>query len=466
MKFLIISILISVVVAHNLPPDTGNTIKIGYTYGASGSEVPYGPEQFQIFQWTFNYTNYVLGGVNIGGTKYLLEQVVYDSASNCEDTLILYERLVTVDNVSLLLDTATPDCESGPIIAAKYGIPIINSGDYSFLFQNPKGNNWTFTLTPNALLFNQACLLDLYRAGARTAILALTPILVESFVLGVNFTIQQYMPGFKIINYEVIDETQIIDNTTYSNYLNPLINKWQKLNADVFMGGTSIAGAKNFLTAMRKAKYDVKGQFHYADIDTEVVRSQLGWLANGIITEGIFDPTFTFTDPVFGNTSNVVKLFTKAFGFQPSTFEFVNIMAVVVAYITLQNAQSTDPYILRETLFATNVTLVGGHLEFDQYGLQKYFNGYCFQITDKGVYSVINDSVTPNVIPHIIYPYVVTYPPDFFPKPNYLPRDLGLGIGLGVGVPLIILSIVFALYIRHRFHFLVFDRDEVKGETW
>lgn len=458
-------IMVAVTTASIVSSQTGNVVKIGYTANLVGSEVPYGPEQYNIFKWVFNYTNHVLGGIDIGGVNYKFEQVVYNSASDCEDEQILYERLVTVDNVDILLNAATPDCEAPPMVAAQYGIPIINSGDYSYLFSSPHGNNWTFTLTPSIFTINTPCLLDMYNAGARSAILALTPILVAGFVDAVNATIQSSMPGFKILDYEVLDQTKIDGNSTYEEYLNPLIDKWQAMNADIFMGGAAVDGTYNLLLAMRKKKYNVKAQFHYSGVNVQSVRQQVGWLGNGLLTENIFGANFKYTDPVFGNTTNFATLFEQEFGFEPSTFEFVNAMAAILSYSIVQKAQSLDPNVLRQTLINYDGVLCGGPLQFNEYGFQKFYNGYCFQIDSNGQYNVINSTISPDRQAKIIYPFDVVYPNGFFPVPNYRARNLGLGIGLGVGVPLLVAGIVALLYFKRNYYVLCFGKHEAKVDS-
>ena len=449
--------------AQIIGPTTGNIIKIGRTVGETGDEVPYSLLQDSYFDFFFNYTNTVLGGIEVGGEMYQIEQVVYNSASDCTDTGILYQRLCAVDKVDILLNTVTNGCPAGPQAAENYSIPMINGGDFSFTFNYPDGLNWTFTSVPNIFLGIRPCLLDFYNAGARSGILAVTEILYLGFVGSINATVNELFPGFNLTIYPALDQTSIDGNNTYRKYLDPIIKDWQKLEADIFIGGAGTDGTVNLVNAMRENKYNVKGQYQIAGPNYQAVRNQLGWEGYGLATATNFDKSFNFTDPFFGNTSNFVRLFEAYFQTEPDSTAAAYMLPGIIALAAIQKAGSLDPELIREALANLNITTFTGPVSFSSTGVIDNFQSYCYQISSTGEYNVIGSPNIPNNKPNITYPYVVTYPPGFFPGPNYRTRNIILIVCFCVGVP-IIAVVGYIFYFIKNNHILIFSRKEVEGD--
>ena len=459
--FLSLSLLIT---AQTVVPSSGNVIKIGRTVGETGDEVPYSLLQDSYLNFFFNYTNNVLGGIEVGGEKYQIEQVVYNSASDCTDTGILYQRLCTVDKVNFLLNTVTDGCPAGPQAAENYSIPMINGGDFSFEFLHPTGFNWTFTTTPNILLGIRPCLIDFYNAGARSGMMG-SEILYLGFVGNINDTVNELFPGFNLTIYPPLDQTSIDGNSTYRQYLDPLIKEWQKIDADIFIGGAGTDGTVNLVNAMRENKYNVKGQYQIAGPNYQNVRNQLGWEGYGLATATNFDKSFNFTDPFFGNTSNFVQLFEAYFQTEPDSTAAAYMLPGLIALAAIQKAGSLDPDLIHEALATLNITTFTGPVSFSPDNVIDNFQSYCYQISSTGVYNIIGEPTFPNNKPNITYPYTVIYPPGYFPGPDYRTRNIILIVCFSAGVP-IIAVIAYGLYFLKTHHILVFGKEAVVSTGW
>lgn len=454
-------------------PTTGNIIKIGRTYAFSGQEVPYSTSQNSYLQMFFNYVNNVTNGIIINGTTYHVQQIVYNDASDCSLVSILYERLATVDQVDAFIGEITDTCEGASLIAEKYNIPMINAGNYQTGFDYPNGVNWTFSINTNPLYLAKGCIDQLAKAGAKTAVIAGTSILQAAFGSSTNYTLGTETTPLKILDYVVLDQASIDSNQTSSDYLTPLIERWNALQPDVFIGGAGdTAGTINLLEAMRENFFNVKAQYHWIGPNIAETRAILGWTGYGVLTGSGFDASsFNFSDSILGNSQVYVRLFRQTFNAEASYFDASNVAAGIVILRAMQNAGTLNKEAVREALLRFNESTILGMYTMAPTGYLENVPNYCFQIFGDGSYHPLYDPNQFNLQNSVTldYPYDVVYPPGWGYKPSWYTRNKNWLLPVVIIIPIAAIVFLIATYIAYtRYHciFLPKKGDAPDGDNW
>jgi branched-chain amino acid transport system substrate-binding protein len=101
------------------------TLKLGVLTALSGSFAAAGTFQMNGFKLAVQDLN-AAGGVEIGGKKYKLDLIVYDTHCNAAEASSATQRLASVDNVPVIMgETCTPAALTEAPIASDAGVPII-----------------------------------------------------------------------------------------------------------------------------------------------------------------------------------------------------------------------------------------------------------------------------------------------------------------------------------------------------
>lgn len=451
-------------------PTTGNIIKVGRTYAESGAEVPYSTSQNNYLQMFFNYVNNVTDGILVNGVRYRVQQVVYNDASDCELINILYTRLVTYDDVDILIGPVADTCEGASIVAEQYQVPLVNAGNYNTRFDYPNGLNWTFTINTNPFNLAKGCIDQFAHVGVRTAVVAGTEILQAAFGTSTNYTLATEAVPIKVLDYVVLDQAKLDDNATSLAYMTPFIQKWQTINngtgPDVFIGGGGdTAGTINILEAMRRNGFTVNGQYHWIGPNIAETRAQLSWTGYGVTTGSGFDAsTFNFSDPILGNSQVYVSLFQQTFNAEASYFDASNVAAGIIALRAIQNAGTLNKTDVRDKLLHFNESTILGLMTMGPDGYLENVPNYCFQISANGSYHPLFDPNQFN-LPHsvdLVYPYVVSYPPGYIIVPkSWLDLNKNWFWPVVIIIPIAIITVVIVLFVLyHKYHFIFIPKDD------
>lgn len=141
--------------SNNPGTETPGTVKIGVLYPLSGGTATAGSSALWAAQWITDYINNELGGIqSMGGAK--IELVIGDSKGDGQVGLTEFERMVNVENVSVMFgfyNTAVTNTLSQYCIANKVPAMATNAvGDDAFSQPNAyvfhaNGSNATNTLS-------------------------------------------------------------------------------------------------------------------------------------------------------------------------------------------------------------------------------------------------------------------------------------------------------------------------------
>lgn len=450
-------------------PDSGDLIVLGTTTALTGDEIPYSTEQFSYFVFAVNYINNVLEGIEVNGTMYKVKLVWYDDASNCELINILSQRLVLVDEVDVLLVGTTVGCNGTSIAAEQYGVPCINTANYNYFFDFPEGLNWTVVPILNPAYIAAPCIQQYCAAGAKSGVVAGTPIIYPAFNYSLLVSVATYCKNFTLLYFDQIDYGSAT-GPDYKTYLQPFINKWKDADADLFLGGVGPdQAAINLFSMMRYNRYNPAGYYGWDDIGDEQTRQQLGWLGYGSTAATNFDVSFNFTDPVFTNTSTFAAAYFTVFNSTANTYASGNVQGIVLAVTAIKNAGSFDPLAIRNALFNFNQSTIQGPIYFNQqtgYGIGQT---ECFQSKSANQYTVVGNPAFNDLT--LTYPWEFEYIPGykFAPKPKtWWQKNRVVLLTCVIIIPFaLIVAAAVAFYIRRRYHLIIIpDTGVGKSEGW
>lgn len=453
-------------------PSTGNIIKVGWTYGASGEEVPYSLDQNAFMQFFFGYINNVTDGIIVNGTRYHIQQFVYDDGSDGETRYILYETLVLQDNVDFLISAVSNTDQSAVVIAEKYGVPLLNGANYATAFVYPTGLNWTFSTNINALNLAKGCISQLGQAGVKTAVVAGPEIFQAALGGSTNYSLQTLNSPIEILDYVILDETKLLDPTQVDEYMAPFYARWSAMQPDAFIGGAGdTPSCYNLVSSMRRALFNVKAQYHWEGIDVANLRRQLGWQGETLMVGSQFDSTlFNFSDPFLGNSQNYVRLYNASFGLDSTYFDVVNVLTGIVGLRAIQLAGTLDKEAVRYQIQHFNESTIAGLITMGPNGYLENVPYYCYQIGYDQVYRPLHDPTNPYDLPNsvsIAYAadYSIIYPPgwvDYYTPKTYFQRNRIWILCVAIITPFVIVLLVWLGALIYRNYFcLCFPKDEV-----
>lgn len=446
---------------------TGNIIKVGRTHSLYGGSLPYSNESNSYLDFAINYINQNVG-VTLNGTAYQLQQITYESASDCQLIGILYQRLAEVDKVHIFLDDFTVGtCVNQYIQVNLSGIPMVAAGEYDEFLVTPTGYEWVFNVLPNPATLALPCMSPFSKAGVQTAVISVVTTLAGYGSVS-NITAQILNPPIKILAFDILDESQV-SSPNYLNYMTPYVQKYQALKPDLMITGANPTDFANFMDAFRANFFDTKGFYHTSGLDISTVRDQIDWQGyGGTVTTG-FDPnSYNFSDPFFGNSQNYAQLFFKTFGVVASNLDAFEVTSVVVAVKAIMNANSLDPEAIRNVLINFNESTILGQVGFTKIGSIKKSPNFCFQFLGKGEYHPLNNSGLPNSIP-LYYPWNFVTDPTY--EYDHTPRTIWeryhvLILCLVIIVPIAtVFFVLLGIYLYRTYYFITIPKEGVQ-DTW
>ena len=161
---------------------------------------------------------------------------------------------------------------------------------------------------------------------------------------------------------------------------------------------------------------------------------KVAWLdARRRATEAVWDATFPFSDPVFGNSSGFVNAYTSAFGLPPDNGNVASAAGVIILYQAILVAGSFEAAAVRQALLTSQFTnLYGTGLAFVNNKINRVND--CWQLLNSSAYLAVGPPGGLDVHTNLTYPYKPTYPPGFLPQsPSLAYQYWALSVALSRG---------------------------------
>ena len=293
-----------------------------------------------------------------------VEFVVYDNASDPDTAVADYERLITQDEVDLVVGPFSsrlviPTSE----VAAKYGYAfpepaggapdVFNRGLTNIFFAQPAPS------ADQAIPFADFVLSLPEETRPKTfAVITID----DPFSVGVVESAEALLTagGLEMVLKEVYPpETQDFSS---------LAAKVAELNPDLLVGGTQFEDSVGQIKAYQQAGYQPDGAVFLTGPGIPVEFKE----ALGTATEGVFAPISWFEASTTETNPEFVAAYHAKYGDEPIAEDSANAYTVgQVLQQAIENTQSIDNAKLIEEMHSATFTTVVGPLSFDEAGRPK-----------------------------------------------------------------------------------------------
>ncbi|MBA7472692.1 Leucine-, isoleucine-, valine-, threonine-, and alanine-binding protein [subsurface metagenome] len=347
--------LIIVIFMFSLSVASAKMIKIGGVACLTGAAATYGASTRNGCRLAFDDVN-DLGGVDIGGEKYLIHYIFEDDQGSPEVAANAFRKLIDQDEVYAILGSVMSSCTlAGAPIAQDSGVPVISptstavqvtrTGDYIFrsCFLDPFQGAVVATFSYEDLKAKTAAVIF---DNANDYTKGLAEAFRESFE----------KLGGKVVAYESFtEESKTVD---FSAQLTNI----RSANPDVIFLDAYYSAAS--LMAKQARSLGITVPFVGADGWESAEFTKLGGEA---VEGGHFCTHYSPNDPR-PLVQNFVKKYTEIYGETPDSLATLAYDAALILLDSLNRAGSFDRAAIRDAIMATNLECVSGVITFDEYG--------------------------------------------------------------------------------------------------
>jgi branched-chain amino acid transport system substrate-binding protein len=347
--------LILVIFMFSLSVASAKMIKVGGVACLTGAAATYGASTRNGCRLAFDELN-DLGGVDIGGEKYLIHYIFEDDQGSPEVAANAFRKLIDQDEVYAILGSVMSSCTlAGAPIAQDSGVPVISptstavqvtrTGDYIFrsCFLDPFQGAVVASFSYNDLKAKTAAVIF---DNANDYTKGLAEAFRESFV----------SIGGEVVAYESFtDESKTVD---FSAQLTNI----KSANPDVIFLDAYYAAAA--LMAKQARALGITVPFMGADGWDSAEFTKLGGEA---VEGGYFCNHYSPEDPR-PIVQNFVKKYAEVYGETPDALATLAYDAGLILIDSLNRAGSLDRAAIRDAIAATNLECVSGVITFDGWG--------------------------------------------------------------------------------------------------
>ena len=311
-----------------------DTFRIGVAVSLSGLLARDGAQVQRAYEVWKDAVN-AQGGIEVNGRRYPVEIIYYDDESSEQRSAQLVERLITVDQVDLLLGGFGSNAVFAATTAAeRYGYPYFSGGASADpIFE--RGYYFTFGLLNKT--FEEV-------RGAVEVFGQLPDVKTVAIIGGDHLFMQLAAEGFRyfaermgleVVHYEIFP-------MTLREY-NSLILNVRRKNPDVLLVGSLLPQSLQVMRALRTIGWRPKGvAFSYGPTVPDFVE-QLGDAAEYVIAASEWLPEFPYADPVFGSAMGFAEAFRAKYGVEPEYVQAAAAAGAVVQQAAIQALGITPP---------------------------------------------------------------------------------------------------------------------------
>lgn len=294
------------------------------------------------------------GGIDIGGTKYLLNLIFEDDQGSPEVAANAYRKLIDQDEVVAIIGSVMSKCTlAGAPIAQEAGVPMIS----------PTSTNVTVTQTGDYIF--RACFIDPFQ-GAVVASFSYNDLKAKTaaviFDNANDYTkglAEVFKPSFEKLGGKVVAYESFTGEDQTTDFSAQLTNIKAANPEVIFLAAYYAAAA---LEAKQARALGITVPFVGADGWDS---AELTKLAGEAIEGGYFCNHYSPEDPSPINQS-YLKKYTERFGQTPDALATLAYDAALILIDSIQRAGSTDGAAIRDAMAATNLQVVSGQITFDE----------------------------------------------------------------------------------------------------
>ena len=352
-KLLILLILVCFLFSVSVA--SAKIIRIGGVAPLTGGSATFGASTRNGCKLAFDEVN-DLGGIDIGGTNYLINYVFEDDQGSPEVAANAFRKLIDQDEVVAIIGTVMSKCSlAGAPIAQDAGVPVIS----------PTSTNVQVTLVGDYIF--RACFLDPFQ-GAVVASLSYNDLKAKTaaviFDNANDYTkglAEAFKESFEKIGGKVVAYESFTEEDKTTDFSAQLTNIKAANPEVIFLDAYYAAAA---LMAKQARGLGITVPFVGADGWDS---SELTKLAGAAIEGGHFCNHYSPEDPR-PIVQNFVKKYAGIYGQTPDALATLAYDASLILIDSLKRAGSTDGAAIRDAIFATNLECVSGQITFDKNG--------------------------------------------------------------------------------------------------
>ncbi|MFB6125254.1 MAG: amino acid ABC transporter substrate-binding protein [Halanaeroarchaeum sp.] len=288
-----------------------DTILFGATVSLTGSLSTNGKLTQQGYQLWKRHMNDKQGGIKVGDTTKKIELKIYDDESSDSTARTQYQKLVSQDNVDLLLGPYSSGMTRsvGPI-AESNKIPMIAGGAAS---KEVYTNDWDYVYgtlpLANTYMDNVVKMADgLDSPPKRVGIIHVNTLFPTGVGKGAEAAVKEAK------NLQFVFRESYPEGTSD---LSSIINKAKSQNIDLLIGGTHTQSAILAMKQMKSLKFNPKMVAFSVGPPTPDFRESLGDAAEHVLGVTMWLPEMSYQGPYIGSAAKYNELFKEEFGSEP-----------------------------------------------------------------------------------------------------------------------------------------------------
>jgi branched-chain amino acid transport system substrate-binding protein len=350
-KLLILLILVCFLFSVSVA--SAKIIRIGGVAPLTGASATFGASTKNGCLLAFKAVNDA-GGIDIGGTKYLISYIFEDDQGSPEVAANAFRKLIDQDEVVAIIGSVMSKCTlAGAPIAQDAGVPVIS----------PTSTNVQVTLTGDYIF--RACFIDPFQ-GAVVASFSYNDLKAKTaaviFDNANDYTkglAEVFKPSFEKLGGKVVAYESFTDEQLTTDFSAQLTNIKAANPEVIFLAAYYAAAA---LEAKQARALGITVPFVGADGWDSAEFTKLG----GEAVEGGHFCTHYSPEDTRPIAQNFVKKYTGIYGQTPDALAALAYDAALILIDSLQRAGSTDGAAIRDAMAATNMECVSGQITFDE----------------------------------------------------------------------------------------------------
>lgn len=355
-------------------------IKIGASVSLTGNLSRFGNMVKSGYELWADEVN-ARGGIQVGDKKIPVEIIYYDDQSDNQTSAKLTEKLITQDKVQFLLGPFG----SGPTfattaIAEKYNIITIATLANAANIYTRGFKNVFSVLAPGAWIFNSFIdMLETFEPRP-TKVAIITP--TDNFPMSVANGAKEYAEkkGFEVVYFE--------EYSKGVKDLSSTILKIKNSGAEVLMGSGYLEEAILTMRQLKEQKVELRAIGFTTGPELEDFRNNLGEDANGVYGVSWWMPQMTYSDPLFGTSSDYAEKFASRYDMELSYQAAGASQGGLLLQMAIEKAGSLDTDAVRAALQSYEGSTFWGPIKWDETGQNIAGAAVTFQIQDMEIKTV------------------------------------------------------------------------------
>jgi branched-chain amino acid transport system substrate-binding protein len=327
-----------------------------------------------------------MGGVDVGGKKYMLQVTYYDDESTPARGAELAERLISQDNVQFLLGPYSSGMTKAIApVSEKHNIPMIEANGASrSLFT--QGYKYLFAVLSTSDQYLSSAM-DLRAEMAEADGKKPSDMKIAGAFEDDPFS-QDVRAGV-LADAKKYGMKMVIDDKLPPelNDMSTTLTKVKALKPDLLVVSGHSKGATLGIRQISEMKVNVP-MLAMTHCDSAQIIKNFGKAAEYTLCGSQWAPTLSYKDKWFGTAADFAKDFKAAYDYDPPYQAAESAAAVLVYVDAIQRAGSLDKDKVRDAIAATDMQTFYGNIKFDDTGKNTAKPMVLFQVQD-GEYKVV-----------------------------------------------------------------------------